>query len=416
MATLAELSNTLAEKRREHGAFLATHKRDLPDGKSDYGDMPSDAVGEFQTRNKELIKLQAEYDLAEEIEKSAELNASKLAPQGRVIKGEGAPPSKDSRIQTQDDLDIAFKSAFTTHAPALKALADGGRGVVSFELPIEAKTLVTLTDHYPQATRAQTTPSALYYNSVEDLFQPGTTNSNNIEYFIQTTDTDNTAAKAEGAAATDSAFVWTKTTDEVEIMQAWIPVTREFLNDNAGMQSIIQGMLADRLEKYVSKELMYGTGTTPQLWGVTVRTNFASQAKGTDPVFDCILKGIDDVAVAGDATPDAVVLHPTDWMNILLTRTVDGLYLMGNPGSMPSPPTIWGLPVRVTSTVAAAAGTGCVGAFRSMAQIFNNGGIIVEASSEHSTYFTERKVALAISRRLAAVNYRPTAFSKLTGL
>ena len=410
MATSAELGATLTAKRQEHGAFLAAYKTD------DGYDMPTDKVGEFHTRNAELIQLQKDWETAAEIEKSAAVNESKLAPQGRMVVEREAKDTKPLRIKTQDDLDIAFKSAFTTHAPALKALADGGRGVVSFELPIEAKTLVTLTDHYPQATRAQTTPSALYYNSVEDLFQPGTTNSNNIEYFIQTTDTDNTAAKAEGSAATDSAFVWTKTTDEVEIMQAWIPVTREFLNDNAGMQSIIQGMLADRLEKYVSKELMYGTGTTPQLWGVTVRTNFASQAKGTDPVFDCILKGIDDVSVAGDATPDAVVLHPTDWMNILLTRTTDGLYLMGNPGSMPSPPTIWGLPVRVTSTVAAAAGTGCVGAFRSMAQIFNNGGIIVEASSEHSTYFTERKVALAISRRLAAVNYRPTAFSKLTGL
>jgi len=199
-------------------------------------------------------------------------------------------------------------------------------------------------------------------------------------------------------------------------MQTWIPVTREFLNDNAGMQSIIEGMLLDRLDKYVSKQLMYGTGTTPQLWGVTVRTGFASQAKGTDPVFDTIMKAIDDVSVAGDATPDAIVMHPTDWMNLVLTRTTDGIYLLGNPGNSPASPSLWGLPVRVTTTVAAAAGTACVGAFRTMAQIFNNGGITVEASTEHSTYFTERKVALAVSRRLSAVNYRPTAFSKVTGI
>ena len=413
MATAAELGAILTTKRQEHGAFLAQYAKDVGDGKKEY-DMPTDKVGEFQTRTAELVKLQGEWEVADAVEKSAADNASRLAPQGRVIKGEAAPSTK--MATTPEDVDAAFKSAFAAHAPAFKSLADGARGTVRFELPVEAKTLVTLADHYPPPTRAQTTPSALYYNSVEDLFQPGTTDSNFISYFIQTTDTDNTAAKAEGSAATDSAFVWTYTTDEVELIQAWIPVTREFLNDNAGMQSIIQGMLAERLDKYVSKELMYGTGTTPQLWGVTVRTNFASQAKGTDPVFDCILKGIDDVSVAGDATPDAVVMHPTDWMNILLTRTTDGLYLMGNPGSMPANPTIWGVPVRVTSTVAAAAGTGCVGAFRTMAQIFNNGGIIVEASSEHSTYFTERKVALAISRRLAAVNYRPTAFSKLTGL
>ena len=292
----------------------------------------------------------------------------------------------------------------------------GQRGAVRFELPVEAKTLVSLTHHYPPATQGPTTGMAMYYNSVEDLFQPGTTDANNIEYFIQSTDTDNASTVAEGSAVTDSAYAWTKVTDEVEIVQAWVPVTREFLNDNAGMESMILGRLAAQLDKQVSKQLMYGTGSTPELWGVTVRTNFASQAKGTDPTFDTILKAIDKVTVAGDATPDAVVMHPTDYMNLALTRTTDGIYILGNPGNAPNNPTLWGLPVRITTTVAAAAGTACVGAFRTMAQVFNNGGVIVEASSEHSTYFTERKVALAVSRRLSSANYRPTAFVKVTGL
>ena len=406
MPTSAELGATLTTKRQEHGAFLAQYKKD------DGYDMPTDKVGEFQTRNAELTKLQSEWETAVTVEKSALENDSKLGSQGRMVKDQAPTESKE-----EQSFEVRLKSGFKAHEPMLKAMADGAHGIVRFEVPApETKTLVTTADHYPPYERARTTPSALFYNSVEDLFASGSTNANNVEYFIQSTDTDNTAAKAEGSAATDSAFVWTKVTDEVETMQTWIPVTREFLNDNAGMQSIIEGMLLDRLEKYVSKELMYGTGSTPQLWGVTVRTNFASQAKGTDPVFDTILKAADDVAVAGDATPDAVIMHPTDWMNLVLTRTTDGIYILGNPGNAPVNPSLWGIPVRVTTTVAAAAGTACVGAFRTMAQIYNNGGITVEASSEHSTYFTERKVALAVSRRLAAVNYRPTAFSKVTGL
>ena len=410
MPTSAEIGGKLDTQRREFATWLDQHRTEDGGFKE-----ANEFLTEFNTRNETLAKAQADYESALRVESADADNRAKMASQGRlVLPGSERPESK--WIRDADHLDHAFKSAFKDHSPALKALANGANGTVRFDIPVEAKTLVTLTDHYPQATRAQTTPSALYYNSVEDLFQSGSTSANNIEYFIQTTDTDNTAAKAEGGAATDSAFVWTKTTDEVEIIAAWIPVTREFLNDNEGMQSIITGMLADRLDKYVSKELMYGTGTTPQLWGVTVRTNFASQAKGTDPVFDTILKAIDDVAVAGDATPDAVVLHPTDWMAIMLTRTVDGIYIMGSPGNPPAMPSMWGVPVRVTTTVAAAAGTGCVGAFGTMAQVFSNGGLVVEVSTEHSTYFTERKVALAVSRRLAAVNYRPTAFSKVTGL
>ncbi len=145
------------------------------------------------------------------------------------------------------------------------------------------------------------------------------------------------------------------------------------------------------------------------------RSGVQSQAKGTDPAFDAIMKAITLVTVTGDTTPDAIVLHPTDWQNIVLTRTADGVYILGNPGSMPDP-RMWGLPVRVSTTVASAAGTAVVGGFRSAAQIFSNGGIVVETSTEHSTYFTERKIALAISRRLAAFHYRPSGFCKVTGL
>ena len=405
----AEIGQKLDTQRREFDQWLKQHR--TPDG--GFTDA-NEFLTEFNTRNETLAKMQGEYETALKVETAAAQNEAKLGSQGRVVTPTTQPESKF--ITDADQLDRAFKSALAQHAPSLKAIANGQAGTVRFELPVEAKTLVTLSDHYPPATRAQTTPSALYYNSVEDLFQSGQTDSNSIEYFIQSTDTDNTAAIAEGSAVTDSAFSWTKVTDEVEIIQAWVPVTREFLNDNAGVQSMIQGMLADRLDKYVSKQLMYGTGSTPQLWGVTVRTNFATQAKCTDRAFDTFLKAIDKVAVAGDATPDAIVIHPTDWMNLVLTRTTDGIYILGNPGNPPANPTLWGLPVRVSSTIAAAAGTACVGAFKSMAQIFNNGGVVVEASTEHSTYFTERKVALAISRRLSAVNYRPTAFVKVTGL
>jgi HK97 family phage major capsid protein len=409
MATSADIGQKLDAERRSMDAWLKQHRTE--DGGFTQA---NEFLTEFNTRNDTLAKMQGEYESALKVESFAAQNEAKLGSQGRVVVPNTEPESKF--IRDEEGIDRAFKSAMKANAAGFRAIAEGQRGTVRFELPVEAKTLISLTHHYPPATRAQTTGSALYYNSVEDLFQPGQTDSNNIEYFIQSTDTDNTSAIAEGSAVTDSAFAWTKVTDEVEIMQAWVPVTREFLNDNAGVQSMVQGMLADRLDKYVSKQLMYGTGSTPELWGVTVRTNFASQAKGADPTFDTFLKAIDKVAVAGDAVPDAIVMHPTDWMTLALTRTMDGIYILGNPGNPVASPNLWGLPVRVSSTVAAAAGTACVGAFRTMAQIYNNGGTIVEASTEHSTYFTERKVALAISRRLSAVNYRPTAFVKVTGL
>jgi HK97 family phage major capsid protein len=208
--------------------------------------------------------------------------------------------------------------------------------------------------------------------------------------------------------------VWTKTTDEVEIIQAWIPVTRAFLDDNEGMQSVVTGMLAYELQAEFNQQILSGTGTTPQLWGAFIRVGFQTQAKAADPAFDAIGKAILKVQVTGDAIPDAIVMHPTDWWNLRLTRTVDGIYILGNPGEAGTLQ-LFGLPVRL-STGIGSAGTAGVGAFRSYAQIFNNGGVLVEASSEHSTYFTERKVALAVSRRASLASYRPSAFATVTGL
>lgn len=407
MASSMVLGGELTQARADHIAWLATHK--AADGSYD---MKGEALTEFHTRNDALAAKQAEYDAALLIEKSAAESEAKLAPQGRIISGEIEPV--DPRIKTPDQLDAAFKSAFKAHAAGISAMANGADGSVRFELPVEAKTLITLADHYPPADRQQTTGSALYYGNVEDLFLPGATSSNNIEYFIQTTDTDNTNEVAEGSAASESAFVWTKTTDEVETIQGWIPVTREFLNDQPGMQSVVTGMLAARLQKEVNQQLLSGTGTTPQLWGAAIRTGFQTQAKGADPSFDAIGKAILKVQVTGDADPSAIVMHPTDWWNMRLTRTVDGVYILGNPGDAASF-MLFGLPVRL-STGIGAAGTALVGAFNTMTQIFNNGGVTVEASSEHSTYFTERKVALAVSRRLSVASYRPSGFCTVTGL
>lgn len=407
-----ELGRQIDTERQEMAKFWNDNKN--ADGVST---LTAEQVGEFNKRNEALGERQKSFEALLTAERNAAQNDALLASKGRVI----VPDTKaDTRPQMKDsgDLDVAMKSAMAPYRDAFKALSEGdlSKGFPRIELPFGIKTIVALSDHYAQATRLQTTQSALYYNSVEDLFQTQQTGANNVEYFIQTTDTDNASTVAEDTAVTDSAFSWTKTTDEVENVATWIPVSRNMVYDEAFMVSTIQGMLADRLSKLISKQLMYGTGTTPQLWGVTVRTGFQTQAKGADPAFDALLKAATLVAVTGDATPDAYVIHPTDWQNIVLTRTADGVYILGNPGNPPAQPTLWGIPVRVSSTVAASAGTAAVGAFRTMAAAVYNGGVVVETSTEHSTYFTENKVALSLRQRMSAVHYRPSAFAKITGL
>jgi HK97 family phage major capsid protein len=402
MPTASELRSQLDAKRAAAGAFLAAFKKD------DGYDMPTDKVGEFQKRTLEVEELAVQWEAAVEAEKTAAIEAVESKSAGRLAVAD----TKDvpTGISTKADLDAAFRKGFSQQGFAGYQIGDAPK---RFEIPADLKTVVTIgTSYATQPEQVGRAESALFFGDVEPYFPSGTTSSASIVGYIQTTDTDNAAAVAEVTAATDSAFVWTPTTDEVEDVQTWIPISRNLLSDEPQMQSVITGMLAKRLQKKVNGYILNGTGTTPVPWGVFIRTGVQTQAKSTDPTFDAIHKAITKVAVTGDANPNLAVFHPNDWQDIRLTRTTDGIYLLGNPseaGAM----RIWGLPVVVSTGMTENTG-GVVDTSYTM--IFNNGGTIVEVSTEHSTYFTERTMALSLVRRLGIFHYRPSAACTITGI
>ena len=405
MATTAQLGTTLAQKRAEHAAWLAAHKND--DGQYD---MSAEDVGQFNTRNDELDKLQQEYEQALKVEKSAAENEAKMAPQGRVV----APEVKDAgppRLKTKDDLDAAFRKGIEANAPMHKHLASGGQGSFRFELPANLKTIVDIADITNENNFVGYAPYAISIGDVEDRLPHGVVSSNNVRYYIHNADTANAAFVANVTAGTDAVETWTLTTDEVEDMQAWVPVGRDILSDIPMLQSLLTGILAKNLQKVASAAMLVGTGTTPVIWGMFTRTNFQTQAKGTDPVFDAVHKGITKVRAIG-AEPNLAVFHPNDWEGIRLTRTTEGIYLLGSPTDA-GPMRIWGVPV-VTS-LGMTENTGGV-VDTSYTMIFENGGLVVEFSTEHASYFTARTAAIAMSRRVAAAHFLPTAACTITGI
>lgn len=412
MSTAAELGVKITTERQEFAKWMNDHK--AADGSYD---LSGDNLAEFNKRNSAIAAMQVDLGNQQEAEKAAARIAADLAPTGRVIKD--APGSDVEHkevvgsLQTKAHIDAAFKSAFEKNAPILDRIAKGGQGTVSFDLQTGLKTLLQTTAHAPQADRRGSFGSALFFGDTEDAFPHGSTGSKSIDYYIQTTDTDNTAAVAQGSAVTDSAFAWTLTTDPIETVQSWIPMTHEAVADNVGLQSIVEGMLARRLQKKSNNLILAGDGSTPNPTGVFIRTGFQTQAKGSDPAFDAIHKAITLVEVTGDANANALFLHPTDWQNLRLTRTIDGVYILGNPADTAAK-ALWGLPVYTTTGIGSA-GTAGVGD-TTWAEVVEREGLTVSISTEHSTYFTERKVAVMLYRRFAVADYRPSAFATVTGL
>ncbi len=141
-----------------------------------------------------------------------------------------------------------------------------------------------------------------------------------------------------------------------------------------------------------------------------------TQAKGALPTPDAVYKGMQKVRGAdgsGFSEPTAAVFHPNDWTDIKLLRTVDGVYIWGNP-SDEGPDRIWGLPVR--QTTAMPEGTALVGAFRPEAEVFRREGISITVATEDGSDFLYNRVKIMAESRLALAVYRPTAFASITGI
>jgi HK97 family phage major capsid protein len=61
-------------------------------------------------------------------------------------------------------------------------------------------------------------------------------------------------------------------------------------------------------------------------------------------------------------------------------------------------------------------GSALVGSFGQGAAIYRRGGLRVEATNSHGTFFASNITAIRCEERLALALYRPTAFTCVTGL
>jgi HK97 family phage major capsid protein len=178
------------------------------------------------------------------------------------------------------------------------------------------------------------------------------------------------------------------------------------------MQSLLDADLRFGVRQKLDSQVINGTGTPPQIRGILNYAGIQTQAKGADPAFDAIFKAITKVRAVGRAEPDAVAIHSTDFQAIRLTRTADGLYIMGSPDS-PGSMRLFGLPVAINEVLTA--GTALVGDFSRYARLKERKGIEVQVGYT-GTQFTEGKKTLRADIRVAMVVRRAAAFCTVTGL
>jgi len=394
MSTI-EIMKELEQKRGEI-ARLFTKNAD-----GEYN-MSAVQLDEIRDRNAELAKLNEKYRLASmEEENSRELKGMQEPVQPMVF-GRGITSTHTSAKSLGEQLVEA------------KGFGSGFRGAISVS-GINEKTLMSTSAGWaPESLRSGEV--ALFPSQapvVADYFPKVSTNQAAYKFMEQTTRTNAATEGAEGGIYAEAAEAFTERTVLVEKFGVFLPVTDEQLADVPAMRDVVNNDLRLMLEQRLDSQLVNGTGNTPQIRGMLNVASTSSQAKGTDPAFDAFLKAIVKVQAVGFAQPNAIFMSPTDYQNLLLTRTADGLYILGNPGNAPKP-NIWGVDL-VPSTVVTAA-TAIVADTRYLALVIREGSFELKVSDSHDTYFQYGKLAVRASFRAAAVCKRPKAICTVTGL
>lgn len=254
-------------------------------------------------------------------------------------------------------------------------------------------------------------------NLVYPWFSATTTSFSTVKYMEETqfgnTDGTGDAAEAqEGAAYAQTSLALTERSSEVRKVTVWLPFTDEQMEDEPRARDYINNRLMYQLQARVDSQLLLGDGSAPNLKGTNAVSGINTQALGTDSVPDALYKAIRQVRATGFSEPNVAFISPTKWEGVRLLKTANGDYVWGHPATA-GVETIWGIPVQLTTLLST---TAFVGDYARQAEIAVRRGVDVQVTNSHASLFTSGQQAIRADLRLAVIHYRPTAFTKVTGL
>jgi HK97 family phage major capsid protein len=364
-----------------------------------------------------------------------EADIKTLLEQHRALKAvDGDPFAKVEGVQDAPK-EPAAKSlgAQLTDAMSSKGVKSGDR----FSVGIDAKATITeagggVGGVYPQYAPNQPLPLLFRRLTISDLLPQGAVSSSSLIYPQETAVTNAAATVAEGATKPASDLTLAQVTEVVRKIATVGKISDEMVNDVPYIQSYVNGRLVLFVQLAEEDQLLNGSGTAPNLRGILNRSGLtAAQAVATDSRVDAIFKEITKIRAGAFLEPDALVINPTDWQSIRLSKDSNGQYYGGGPFGFASygnagqsggdttnlaggSETLWNM--RVVVTPAIAQGTALVGAFGLSAQVLRREGIRVESTNSNEDDFKNNLIAIRVEERLGLAVYRPAGFGTVTGL
>ncbi len=380
--------------------------------------------GKYTSEQKEEIKSRND-ELAELVE---DLSIEKKKASNEKALEEDSKPVAEMPLAS-GQAEVKSVGQLFTESDAYKNYVS--QGVKGIDSKIETKTTLTTTGYPPETLRQ---PGILETplrdpNAVISLFDVINTDQNAFSYLEETTFTNNAAEAAEGAAVGEAALAFTERTESIRKMGVFIPVTDELLADEAGIQGYLNSRLQTMIRLRMDSQLLSGDGTAPNIEGLldagksSVGSSDFNSYNGNLGRIGAIYNAITDIRVNGLTEPDAIIMHPSDWNQIVTSVTdVDTsgsknpLFVVAGGFGADAAPSIWGL--KVVPTTAISNNTVLVGKFGGgeAANVVMRQGIELAVTDSHSDFFIKNQLAIRATMRMGFPVYRQAAFHKILNM
>ena len=388
----------------------------------DTTDFDSEKKEEWAKRNERMAELVDSIKDAQSIE-NEKSKLEEAVEAGKVVEPKAIYAEK---VEAPKTLGQSF-----IESDAYKSFRETGIKNIKSELKwdprVETKTTVTETSWPPGVVRSPRIEESAQLDPyvIPALIDTITTDQYQYKYLEETTYTNNAAPAAEGSALGESALAFTERTEEIRKIGAFIPMTEELLADVSAAQGYIDSRLRFMVRQTISDQIIGGSGVAPNLTGILNKTginsfdysSFSGNLKRIGQVFEAITEIQKDAFM----NPDAVIMHPSDWYQVVTevnavstNGALNPLFVGAGSFGNAVQPRLWGIPVVVSTETSA--GDAIVGVFGGgqAIHIVARQGMEVAMSDSHDENFVKDIVVMKATVRMGLPIYRATAFAKIT--
>ena len=243
---------------------------------------------------------------------------------------------------------------------------------------------------------------------IRDLFGAETISGSTLVYLVEGAMQGAPAVTAEGAEKPQIHFADpTPKTVSLAKIACHIKESDEYIDDFPFLASAINGRLLYELGLVEQNKLV-----TDLLGTSGIQTGSITAAATYLDVAEEILKAAMDVQDGSGFAADAIALNPADWFKLRTLKLTTNEYFGGGPFGAQNVPNLWGIPVCVTTAIAA--NKFVVGAFKTCGSVVSRDGISVEAVNTNEDDFVKNLMTIRAEERLALAVRRPAGFKVLT--